>query len=263
LNQPRPGPGLVLARVPYPGFSNILFVESGANSEFHSLQATLNRPLRRGLFLLATYMMSKSIDDASAFLGTQADKNFPQDSQHYRLERAVSSFDVHQRATAALVYHLPGGSRLTRHIEASSVITVQGGQPFTPALSFDNSNSGNVGGQFGNDRPELLGNPHLSNPTPGKWFQTAAFAIPPRYTFGSAGRNILRGPGLVSIDLSLRKRFYIRESNSISLEAQIFNLLNRVNFDLPQAVVDQSTAFGAIFSAKAPRQIQVALRYRF
>jgi len=263
LNQPPPGPGDISSRAPYPAFSNIFFEESGGNSSFHSLQLSFNRPLARGLSLSAVYMFSKSMDDTSAFLGTQADRNFPQDSHNYHLERALSSFDMPQRFTLAWVYQLPGHSRLVRNTELRSIVTAQAGQPFTPILSFDNSNTGNVGGTFGSDRPNLVGDPHLSNPTPQEWFNTAAFQIPAKYTFGSAGRNILRGPGLASFDLSLLRRFYIRESSSISVEAQAFNLLNRVNFDLPQSIVDQTGSFGRIFSAKDPRLIQFALRYNF
>jgi hypothetical protein len=109
----------------------------------------------------------------------------------------------------------------------------------------------------------VVGDPNLSNPTPQEWFNTAAFQVAPKYTFGSAGRNILRGPGLASFDLSLVRRFHLSESGVLSFEALAFNAINRVNFDLPQAVVDQAGSFGRIFSAKAPRQIQFALRYSF
>jgi hypothetical protein len=261
LNQPLPGPGPLFSRAPYPNFSNIFFEESAGDSEFQSLQLSFNRPMGHGLSFMAVYMFSKSMDDTSAFLGTQADKNFPQNSHNYHLEHALSSFDMPQRFTAAWVYQTPGHNRLVRNSEVRSIITVQDGQPFTPTVSYDNSNTGN--GQFGFDRPNVVGDPHLSNPTPQEWFNTAAFQVAPQYTFGSAGRNILRGPGLASFDLSLVRRFHIRESSTLSFEAQAFNALNRVNFALPQAIVDQTGSFGRIFSANSPRQIQFALRYNF
>jgi len=263
LNQPAPGPGAVASRAPYPNFSNIFYEENGADSEFQSFQASFNRPMGHGISFTAVYMYSKSMDDTSAFLGTQADKNFPQDSHNYHLEHALSSFDMPQRFTAAWVYQVPGHNWLTRNTELRSIVTAEDGQPFTPTLSFDNSNTGNIGGTFGSDRPNVVGNPILSNPTPQEWFNTAAFQIAPKYTFGSAGRNIMRGPGLASFDLSLLRRFHLSEFGTLSVEAQAFNLLNNVNFDLPQAVVDQTGSFGRIFSAKAPRQIQFALRYTF
>src|SRR5581483_4460187 len=73
LNQPPPGPGDVDARRPYQGFSNIFYAESGGDSEFNSLQVSFNRTLRAGLSILSNYMVSKSLDDTSAFLGTVSD----------------------------------------------------------------------------------------------------------------------------------------------------------------------------------------------
>ena len=263
INQPYPGSSPIASRAPYPQYSNMLMTESGGNSEYQSLQVMFNRQLAARLQILASYTFSKSIDDTSAFLPTSADQNFPQDSHNYRLERALSSYDEPNRATIALLYRIPGSSAWTRGFEASSIITAQSGQPFTPELSTDNSNTGNTGGNFGIDRPNVLFNPKLSNPTPQEWFNTAAFQIPPQYTWGDAGRNILRGPGLATVDLSLRRRFMLRERMNLTAEAQAFNLFNRANFNLPDAFADQPLTFGKIFSAQAPRQIQFALRLAF
>ena len=71
------------------------------------------------------------------------------------------------------------------------------------------------------------------------------------------------GPGLFTVDTSLSRRFQLSERGAIVFEAQAFNALNRVNFDMPQNFADVPTTFGRIFSAKAPRQIQFALRYSF
>lgn len=263
INQPRPGPGDVADRAPYQGFSNIMLVESGSNSNYHSLQASFNRPLTRNLSLLAVYTFSKSIDDTSAFLSTDADKNFPQDSRNFRAERGVSSFDIRQRAAVAYSYALPWRQAWARNWELRGIVTAQTGQPFTPLLQFDNSNTGNTGGSFGSDRPNLLFDPSLADRSPLRWFNTAAFAAPPPYQFGNAGRNIVRGPGLVSVDAALARRFQIGGKTSLMAEAQAFNLLNRTNFDLPQHYADDPASFGMIFSAKAPRQAQVSLRVQF
>jgi hypothetical protein len=130
-------------------------------------------------------------------------------------------------------------------------------------LSTDNSNTGNTGGNFGVDRPNVLFNATLSNATPQEWFNVSAFQIPAQYTWGDAGRNILRGPGLATVDLSLRRTFSLRERKTLTAEAQAFNTLNRANFNLPDAFADQPLTFGKIFSAKDPRQIQFALRLSF
>lgn len=262
LNQPPPGPGDIQARRPLAAYGSILLVESGSNSNYHSLQATWDRPLARGVSLWAVYTLSKSIDDTSAFLGTRADKNFPQDSRNFRAERAVSSYDIRQRFTTAYTIALPGKHALARNTELRGITTLQSAPAFTPVLRFDNSNTGNTGGSFGFDRPDVRRNPALAERGPDRWFDTAAFSVPARYQFGGAGRNILRGAPLYSFDLSLVRRFILRDRHALSLEAQAFNLFNRANFELPEAFADEPT-FGRIQAAKAARQLQVALRYTF
>ena len=123
------------------------------------------------------------MDDTSSFLANDADRNFPQNSHNYRAEHALSSFDTPHRAVVSFVYALPFHDRLLRNLETAGIIVAQSGQPFTPILQFDNSNTGNTGGTFGSDRPNVVGNPSLSNPSAQEWFNTAAFAIPPQYTF--------------------------------------------------------------------------------
>jgi hypothetical protein len=247
----------VALRRPFPAFGGIFFIESGGNSNYQSLQASVQHRFERRFSVIAAYTLSKSIDDASAFLVTQPDKNFPQNSQDYRAERALSSFDMRNRLTVAGAYQLP------YKLEARCIATAQSGQPFTPYLQFDNSNTGNSGGVFGLDRPDVTRNPKLANPTPESWFDTSAFAIPAPYHFGNAGRNILTGPGFVNLDLALSRRFAIGDKATMTLDAQSFNALNTTHFDLPQSFADSPATFGRIFSAKAPRQIQFALRLSF
>jgi hypothetical protein len=260
LNQPRPAPGNLASRRPYPALGSIFYTESGANSSYHSLQSSLDRRLARGLSLLASYTWSKSIDDASAFLGNRADKNFPQDSWNYRAERGLSSFDAAHRAAAAVVYLPPGRAWWRRNLELRTILQAQSGQPFTPILRFDNSNTGNTGGIFGNDRPDLTRDPRLAERSAARWFDPAAFAIPAPFTFGNAGRNIVRAPGFASLDAALARLFVLREGIWLSADVQAFNLANRVNLDLPERFADEPSTFGRILSAKAPRQVQFALR---
>ena len=197
LNQPPPGPGPVFTRRPYPQFGSIFFSESSGNSDFHALEASINRRLAHNFSVLAAYTFSKSIDDTSAFLGSLPDKNFPQDSSNYHAERALSSYDMRHRFTTAYVYHLPGRAWWVRNSEVRGITVAQSGQPFTPVLRADNSNTGNTGGIFGSDRPDLLRDPRLDHPTPARWFDTSAFAIAPPYHFGSAGPEYSRRSGSV------------------------------------------------------------------
>ncbi len=124
------------------------------------------------------------------------------------------------------------------------ILTFQSGRPFTVALlpDFDNSNTGiSILGFGANDRPNVVGNPHVANPTPDLWFNTNAFAIPPFGSFGNAGRNILDGPSLQTVNLSLVKNTRLREGVSLQFRAETFNFLNHPNFDLPDIFVGSPT----------------------
>jgi hypothetical protein len=275
LNQPVPGPGFLQARRPYPQYGNIFDIESGGNSSFNSLQAIYNKRMWSRFSLWIAYTYSKSIDTASAFLGLPEDPNFPQNSHDLNAERGNSSFDMPHRFVAAYVVKLPQSNVWTRDTEIRGITTIESGQSFTPLLQFDNSNTGNTGSSAGSDRPNVVGNPNIGycpDPSGGApipvgtancWFNTGAFAIPLPNTFGNAGRNILRGPGYASFDLSLFRNFNIRENFKLSFEAEAFNLFNRANFDLPQNFADNPNSFGRINSAKPARQIQLAVRFRF
>jgi len=263
LNQARPGPGDVQDRRPYPEYGSIFYVESAGRSTYNSLQVFISRPLSRGVAFSAGYTYSRSMDDGSAFLDTAGDKNFPQDSENMAAQWGRSSFDYPHRLSASFSVQLPSGHAVTRNTELRGIVTLQSGQTLTPILRFDNSNTGNTGQQSGSDHPNVGGNPTLSNPTADRWFNTAAFAVPPAYTFGNAGRNILRGPDFASVDLSLARRIRLKGKAALWLEAQVFNVLNRTNFDLPERYVDEPATFGRIFSAKSPRQVQCAVRVSF
>ncbi|HXJ96095.1 MAG TPA: TonB-dependent receptor [Terriglobia bacterium] len=262
LNQPPPAPGDIQSRRPYPQYGDIFLISSDSNSSYNSLQATFKRQMGSHVSLWAAYTWSHSIDDQSAFLNTTPDPNFPQNSANPDAERANSSFDMRHRLVVSYVLRLPQQSRWTRNTDFDGITTIQSGQPLTPVLGFDNSNTGNTGSQTGSDRPNVVGNWKLSNPTPSEWFNTSAFVTPPQYTFGDAGRNIIRGPGFASFDLALVRRFAMTERLKLTVEAQAFNLFNRANFNLPQTYFNQPT-FGQILSAQAPRQIQFAARFTF
>ena len=264
VNQPSPGPGDVDARRPYGGFSDIFLVQSSGTSRFDSLQATFDRRMSRGFSIRGVYTLSKSTDDASAFLGTPADPNYPQNSHDLAAERAPSSFDVRHRVALSYIVDLPRTSRWTRGLQIQGITVLHSGQPFTPILRFDNSNTGNTGGTTaGSDRPNRVGDPGIDNPGADAWFSTRAFAIPAPYTFGNAGRNSLRGPGYASFDLAASRRAEVGRRGAVTIGLQVFNLFNRTNFNLPERLADEPSTFGRIFSAKAARQLQLTARLGF
>ncbi len=276
FNQPRPSPVQPNLR-PNPFFGEILLEESSASSIYHSLQAQFQQRLDFGLSLLGSYTWAKSIDNASGIFSSAGDPNFPQDSYNLRAERGRSNFDVSHRFSLSYSYDLPFGkgkswlsddgwiTRLVSGWQTYGVITLQSGRPFTVALlqEFDNSNTGRSNLGFGaNDRPNLVGSARPSNPTPERWFNTAAFTIPPYGSFGNSGRNILDGPSYRNINFSVMKNTAIKENVNLQLRAEFFNLFNHPNFGLPDNFVG-SPSFGSILSAYNPRRIQFGVKVLF
>ena len=266
INQPRPStnrqnPG------PNPNFSEIDIIESQANSTYHSLQARYQQRLWQGLSMLASYTYAKSIDDASGFFNSTGGPNFPQNAYDLSAERGRSDFDIRQRFTLSYGYDLPvlKSHRRLGGWQSFGVLTLQTGQPFTVSLLADDDNANTGISQLGfgaNDRPNVTGNPVLSNPTPREWFNTAAFATPPYGHFGNAGRDILDGPGSRTVNFSIVKNTAVTERLNLQFRTEFFNLLNRTNFNLPDNFVGSPT-FGQVVSAQDPRRIQFALKIVF
>jgi hypothetical protein len=184
-----------------------------------------------------------------------------------RANYGLSDFDVRHRFSASYSYDLPfaKGHRWLGGWQTFGILSFQTGRPFTVALqsTLDNSNTGRSNLGFGaNDRPNVVGNPTLSNRTPQQWFNTAAFVVPPFGTFGNAGRNILEGPGFGTVNMSLLKNTRITEHTDLQFRVEAFNLFNRTNFDLPDNFVGDP-AFGSIQSAGSPRHIQFGLKLLF
>jgi Carboxypeptidase regulatory-like domain/TonB dependent receptor len=280
INQPQPSvlpPGLPFVPRPDPRFDDIDLLESRANSNYNALQARFQQRLTHGFSALASYTWSKSIDDASNFFSSAGDPNFPQNSYNFAAERGRSNFDVRHRLSFSYSYALPVGkgreyladsgwlSTVLSGWESYGIVTLQSGRPFTVALlsEIDNSGTGRSILGFGaNDRPNLIGNPELSNGTTLQWFNTAAFAFPAPGTFGNAGRNILDGPGFQNVNASLVKNTALTERVNLQFRAEAFNLFNHPNFNLPDNFLGSPT-FGRITSARDPRHIQFGLKLLF
>jgi hypothetical protein len=269
LNQPAPTPLFPLQNPrPNPLFADITIIESRARSRYDSLQLRFQQRFERGLSVLAAYTLARSTDDASGFFSSAGDPNFPQDSRNPQLEHGRSSFDVRHRFSLSFGYELPfrPGTGLVGQLcygwEFLGIVTLQSGRPFTVALlpEIDNSNTGRSNLGFGaNDRPNVSGDPSLDNPTPERWFDTGAFSLPPFGSFGSAGRNILEGPGYANVNLALVKQFHIRPGLQMQLRGEAFNVFNRVNFNLPDNFFGSPT-FGQVLSAGAPRRVQIGVK---
>jgi hypothetical protein len=294
INQALPGPGAVQARRPYPLFGTITggFVSSIGNSNFHSLQARVERRLAEGLSFLSSYTWSKSIDNADGVSTTSdAASAVAQNARDLRAERGLSDHDVAHRLVYSTVYDLPFGKGRrfappNRAVQAliggwqlTGALTLQTGRPFTVNSGRDESNTGS--GSVTSDRPDAIGDWRISNPSPDRWFNpctltatgarrncgpndTPAWRIPPAGQFGNAGRNILRGPGLGNLDFGVSRNFSVTERIGLQFRTEFFNLTNHPAFFLPTGNAS-GTSFSTIVRAAqtgtgAQRQIQFGLK---
>ncbi len=261
FNQPVPNTAELNLR-PNFFFGDITAIESRANSSYNSLQARFEQRMGRGLTTLASYTLGKSIDNSSNFFASAGDPNFPMDSNNARLERGRSSFDARQRLSLAYTYDLP--SKWLKGWQTNGVWSFQSGRPFTVILNpdLDNSNTGRNFNGSGGDRPNRVGQGTVSNPSQLAWFDVKAFTTPRFGSFGNSGRNILDGPGFATVNASLLKNIVLKEAMMLQFRIEAFNLLNRTNFDLPDAVVGSPT-FGQVLSSSAPRHVQLGVKFLF
>lgn len=292
-NQQDPATG----NFPYPQFASILFVESNANSSYHSLQLRSEKRTRQGLSLLLSYTYSRSIDDVSSVFAGSVGSGLPQNSSDLPAERGPSDFNATHRFSGSFVYDLPlqrlwahgpeWSQRLLGNWQAGGIVTAQTGSPFTVVLA---GGTTSAAAAFGNPaRPDLVGNPAqagavASNPTcpyapatlvrvPQSWFNPCAFATPAfgptgAPVFGTEGRNMLTGPGFTDLDFGLSKSMALgSENRRLMLRGDFFNLFNHPNFDVPNHVFGAAN-FSRVLSAnfygsKPPRQIQLSARFVF
>jgi hypothetical protein len=250
-------------RIYAPDFGTIANQQSNGNSIYHSMQLSLNKRFAQGFSLLASYTWSKMIDDSSGDGGTSTDPF------NFRNQRGISNLDIPHRFVGSFLYELPrlvNRGALLKYVaggwDANGIVVLQSGDPFTVTSGRDNSFSG-----VGADRADLIGDPYLSTERPrgelvNRYFNIDAFTFNAAGTFGTSGRNIMRGPGTATVDMGLFKNFPIVEGHRMQFRAEAFNLFNRVNLGNPNSNRN-AAAFGRITGAGSPRVIQLALKYQF
>ncbi len=254
---------------------------SRGDSIYNALQVDLNRRFADGIALRGSYTWSKSIDDGDSLNSTTSGGNPSTVSNAFNLraDRGLADYDVRNVFVLSELYALPfgRGRRFGNHIQgvgnllasgwnADSIATIQGGFPFSPQLSYNPSNNGDTRNPV---RPFLNPNFHgrVVTGSPTQYFNPAAFLAPPNGSgfYGNLGRNTLVGPGLGTWDLAFLKDTQLRERLNLQFRSELFNILNRANFNTPNAVTFTPTGVsptaGLITSTTTPsRQIQFGLK---
>ena len=260
-----PRPGDLQELRTFPTLGPIIQRQHIANSSYNSLQVKVEKSLSSRLSVLASFVWSKSMDDADTPIPGLFDGVGAQDERNLRLERGLSFFNVGRRVSAAYVYRLPDtkiAGPLLRGWSTSGTVTLQDGTPLNPfyfALDFANSGTPN--------RPNIVPGQSITLPrdqrTADQFFNTSAFAAPAPFTFGNAGRDTIPGPGNNIFNLALLRRFRITEASSIQFRAEALNTFNHPNWGIPGPNPDFGPFFGKIFTSGDPRRLQFAVRYDF
>jgi hypothetical protein len=270
-NAPFLGTGPAQERRPYyPVVSNVQdlnLIDQRGRGNYNALQTSLTKRFSHGVSFLTDYTWGHAITSA----GYQEGRH--QNNYNLDADRGNSSNDTRHRFVFSGIYELPVGrgkayltdasgptNQLLGGWQSSATLLIQSGFPFSV-----------TGGAGWPDRI-CTGN----NPPGGQsvlhWFDASCFPLPAVvpdpvhggvYTpFGNSGADILPGPGIANLDLSLFKVFNIREKARIEFRSEFFNILNKTQFLQPSLSVPSSTA-GEIFSARDSRQIQMVLKISF
>ncbi|MBI4910571.1 MAG: carboxypeptidase regulatory-like domain-containing protein [Acidobacteria bacterium] len=245
---------------PISTFNDIDFYSFGSNSIYNAGIITLRKRTQRGIFYRINYVFSKSLDDSSQ-IADSSDGGIgqPQNSRCLRCERGRSDWDRGHSVTALFLYNLPsGGFAPLRRVQVSGTTRMQTGSPVTLLVSNSQLDQGEA------NRPDRIAKGTLENPTPEMWYDKAAFPLVPSsaFRFGTSGRNVIDGPGLVDVNISLIKRMQVRERAQLQFRGEAFNAINHPNFNLPNQNVN-APAGGTITAARNARLFQFSLRLQF
>jgi hypothetical protein len=248
---------------PYAGFTTIDWFNFNAYSNYNSGTVTLRKRFEKGLLFRVNLTYAKYLD-TTAGLNYAGDGGYEgaQYTQDPNAEYGRDDSDRKFVLNGNFVYLLPFHKNfLVSGWETAGSVQADSGQPFTPQLN------GPVQGDGVATRPNRICNGALANPTVSNWFNTACFPqVPATNTgvnvFGNSGRNILSGPKLVVIDLSLSRNFRITDKTKMQFRFEVFNVPNHPNFKLPNDYLDESNV-STITSAGDPRVMQFGGKYQF
>ncbi|PYX97491.1 MAG: adenylyl cyclase [Acidobacteria bacterium] len=287
INEPLPGAYTALAGIPIPltaaaterlnavrpykGYDAINIFSPIFGSNYHSLQAQLQKRFTGNSTIVANYTYSHANTDA------QSDFRTPQNTYDIRSEYGSAQFDRRHVFTGSYIYDLPffkDQQGFIGHVlggwELSGIGYLWSGLPLTVTNSSPSRDPAGLGLldalSFAGRRPNQIGDPNANAPhTVRQWFNTSAFqkAYPAgQLTPGNERRGTVRGPGQERWDASLFKNTKVGERLNVQFRAEAFNVLNHTNFDGIRTSASSGT-FGQVISARDPRTLQLGLKLNF
>ena len=276
FNDAIPGVGDRQSRRPYPDLQSVLFTAALADAWYHGAFLQLEkRPGQGALHLLGSLSWSNLIDTGGGDQGSQSSRLLRSINMPPELNRGAGESQIRKRLLLSGSYELPFGSgkklarrgvaaRILRGWSLHGISTFQDGPSFTVFLPGDPLDTGSSYSQW----PDRVRDANLpsSQRTPQRWFDTAAFVHPGETRYGNAGRNTVKGPGLMNLDISLRRTLQVQDQSTLEVRLESFNSLNRANFSVrSRDGISQfgTPEFGVLGRALPGRQLQLGLKYSF
>lgn len=271
-------PGVGPVTFPYAqygyGSAYLQQIVTNGNADYHALQLRAQRRMSNGLAFTVAYTWSKALGDFLDHLsaGGGATGNTPRNAYDMKSDYGPLPFDIPHRFVTSFIYELPIGEgrpfnpggvagALLGGWAVNGILTLNSGRPFSIGAS-DQAATG-PGRRAAAD---CIGNPLPSGfeQTNDAWFDTSAFAVPARFTYGNCGYNTLRGPSSKSMNMSLFRSISFANERRLELRVETFNLFNWVNYGFPGSSVSNLNTFGRITSTLGdPREIQLAVKFYF
>ena len=257
---------------PYRGYGSINYQENTSYSNYNALQVSLNRRYTGNFQYGIAYTWSKSMG-----LGDHDRDSLPQ----YRAAREYLygklEFDQTHMFVANYLWSLPNArvfadnpaaAAVFHNWELAGIITMASG--FPRGIGFSYTDGVDRWGGGDSPRANMVANPIISNKSFDRWFNTESVAGPAFGDFGNAPRDVFRGPGLNSWDITVYKYFPITENARFRFAMEAYNMFNHTQYNGvdSSARFDASGAqingnFGRITSARGPRVMQASLRFEF
>jgi hypothetical protein len=282
----------VTGQVQYPAFAPAIpWRGSVGMSTYNGLSVGVRRPFSHGLLVAANYTWSHEIDNGSNGSG-DGDEISPQNPLCLACETASGAWDARHVVNGNVVYQLPFGQgkpvlnnggiagSIGGNWELTTTALARTGFPVNVLMP---SNYTASDGASGTERPDLVPGVSLIPPggrTVAEWINPLAFATPAG-EFGTAPRDLLRGPGTWQVDLGLNKHIPLTERVNLEFRSEFFNIFNHPQLGSPQSTFNpaNTTGFGSIITtvnlntaivnpitpvgSGTPREIQFALRLSF
>ena len=248
LNQQANGNGVR----PYPNFGHIQYRDHAGKSRYRGVDLSLEKRFSMGHSYRVSYTIGDQRDNTPEHLSAASPR--PQNTNDLDAWEAPGDNDIRQRFVGSFIANLPLGQHpILRDWLVAGILTAHTGRPFTV------TQGGLEGaGWVPNRVAETVGEKSVNN-----WFNASDFQVVPAGTFGNAGRNVLRGPGWMTFDLSLQRRLGFTDTLAATLRYDVFNLTNRTNFGNPNVDITAGNRATITSLAGDPRSMQFSVRLEF